>query len=97
MKDYTALNFILANNEKAYIQEKYPEDSKHPNYYTMKYLNSPSWGEFKSLPAHQDLSRPISARLFPFTDMRTPSLTGIVAFLTKDGVFFYCFSFGVEE
>jgi predicted glutamine amidotransferase len=37
IKEYTALNFILANNNKAYILVKYQQ---YPNYYTMKYLRS---------------------------------------------------------
>jgi predicted glutamine amidotransferase len=34
MKDYTALNFILANSNKAYILVKHRQS---PDYYTMKY------------------------------------------------------------
>jgi len=36
LKEYTALNFILANNRKAYVLNKFVLN--YPKYYTMKYL-----------------------------------------------------------
>ena len=40
MKEYTALNFILANCNKSYILIKY---QKYPKYYTMKYLKNENY------------------------------------------------------
>lgn len=36
LKEYTALNFILANNKRAYVLNKWVLN--YPKYYTMKYL-----------------------------------------------------------
>jgi len=38
-KDYTALNFILANSERIFVIVKY-DPTLYPEYYTMKYLQN---------------------------------------------------------
>lgn len=40
IKDYTAFNFILANNSKASVLVKYKQN---PRYYTMKYLQNENY------------------------------------------------------
>jgi predicted glutamine amidotransferase len=46
LKDYTALNFILANKKKAYVSNRWLLN--YPKYYTMKYLANDDFAIFSS-------------------------------------------------